>query len=349
MKITNIIVLLASLGGLTSCKRKKTEANIEPLPLVRIVHPTTSKLNDTLAASGMITTVDQSDLSFQTGGTVEQVFVKEGDFVNKGQLLARLNTAELTAQLQQSDLKIAQYKRDIGRFRALIKDSLVTQEQLQNTETAMATAQAQRNAIAYSIRQTSIYSSSSGIILKKLVTAGEYKSSGAVVFTLGSNDRDQHWVFKINVTDKDRIRLKLNQQTQISLDALPGKIFKGTVYRMADVPDATTLTYDCFIYFDPGNQPVVYGLSGKVLLPQTTDAVYTTIPLETVSNITEDSGIVYLVSVQSVVSRHRIGFSKINQDRVVLNTPLPESSAVIIAGKNKIEPGQKVKICNSAL
>ncbi len=349
MKIISIIVLLATVAGLTACKRKKNEANINALPLVRIVHPSISKLNDTLAASGMITTVDRSDLSFQTGGTVEQVYVKEGDFVHKGQLLARLNTAELTAQLQQSDLKIAQYQRDIGRFRTLIKDSLVTREQLQNTQTAMATAQAQRNAIAYSLSQTSIYASSSGIILKKMVTSGEYKSSGAVVFTLGSNDHDQHWVFKISVTDKDRIRLKPDQQTQISLDALPGKTFKGTIYRMAAVPDVTTLTYDCFIYFDPGKQPVVYGLSGKVILPQTTDAAYTTLPLETVSGITADSGIVYLVSAQSIVSRHRIGFSQINQDKVVLSSPLPESCAVIIAGKNKIEPGQKVKIYNSAL
>jgi len=349
MKIISIIVLLTIVAGLTACKQKKNKAAFTSLPLVRIVHPSISKLNDTLAASGMITTVDQSDLSFQTGGTVEQVYVKEGDFVHKGQLLARLNTAELTAQLQQSDLKIAQYKRDMGRFRALIKDSLITQEQLQNTQTTMATAQAQRNAIAYSLSQTSIYTSSSGIILKKLVSAGEYKPSGAVVFTLGSNDQDKHWVFKINVTDKDRIRLKLDQHTLISLDALPGKTFNGTIYRMADVPDVTTLTYDCFIYFDPGKQPVVYGLSGKVILPQTTDVAYTTLPLETVSNITTNSGIVYLVSSQSVVSMQRIGISQINRDKVVLSTPLPESSIVIIAGKNKIAAGQKVKIHNSAL
>ncbi|CAM4023581.1 RND family efflux transporter, MFP subunit [Pedobacter westerhofensis] len=349
MKMITIIALLAALAELSSCKRKNNDSNIQAIPLVRIVHPTVSKLNDTLAASGMITTVDQSELSFQTGGTVEQVYVSEGDFVRKGQLLARLNTAELTAQLQQSDLKIAQYKRDIGRFKALISDSLVTQEQLQNTQTALATSQAQRNAIAYSLSQASIYTSSSGIILKKMVSPGEYKSSGAVVFTLGSNDEGQHWVFKINVTDKDRIKLKLKQQTEIGLDALPGRTFKGTVYRMADVPDLTTLTYDCFISFDPGNEPVVYGLSGKVVLPQTSAASYTTLPLEALSGIRAGSGTIYLVSGRSTVRKQRIGFSQINQDKVVLNTALPAGSSVIIAGKNKVEPGQKVNIYNPAL
>jgi uncharacterized lipoprotein YbaY len=65
MKITHVLIVLAISITVAACQRKKVDTFIKSVPVVRTVHPHTGKINDTLAASGVITTIDQSDLSFQ--------------------------------------------------------------------------------------------------------------------------------------------------------------------------------------------------------------------------------------------------------------------------------------------
>jgi len=349
MKLIYTMVLLSAALGMASCKQKKADIPTAIVPNVRIVHPFSGPITDTIAAAGSITTIEQSDLSFKTGGNVEEVLVKEGDFVRKGQLLARLNTSEYRAEIEQANLKIAQFRRDLNRLEMLIRDTLTTQEQLQNMETSLATAQAQKDALVYNFNQASIFAPEDGVILKKQVSKGEYKSSGALAFTLGSNDQDKRWVFKISVSDKDRLKLKLNDQTDITLDALPAKHFKGTVYRLESVPDPATLTYDCFIYFDPENENVVYGLTGKISLPVESNSAYSTLPLEAVTGISGGYGIIYTVSDDSVVNRNKVRLSSVTRNMAILASALPSSTRVIVAGNDLVEQGQKVHIDKTSL
>lgn len=343
--MTGMLIALA----LFACRQKPGQGVETLIPHVTVVHPEIAPLADTIIATGLITTIDQSDLSFKTGGTVEQVYVKEGDFVRKGQLLARLNTAEYKSQIDQVDYKISQYMRDIKRLQVLVKDTIATMEQLQNTETALAASRAQKDALAYNLDQTSIYAPADGVILKKQINKGEYKPSGALAFTLGSNGNDgnRHWMFKVSLSDKDRLRLKLNERTILTLDALPEHPLEGVVYRMSTIPDAVTLTYECYIRFEPKQVPIVYGLTGKLLLPAMNEQSYTLLPLEAVTQVNEGTGIIYTVSAQSLARRSEVKLLSIKQNKAVLYTVLSPAERVIIAGNDGLEDGQKVQIENA--
>lgn len=340
-------LLIAS--ALLACRQKPGQGMETVIPHVTVVHPEIAPLTDTIIATGLITTIDQSDLSFKTGGTVEQVCVKEGDFVRKGQLLARLNTAEYKSQIDQVDYKISQHMRDIKRLQVLVTDTIATVEQLQNTETALAASRAQRDALAYNLAQTSIYAPADGVILKKQINKGEYKPSGALAFTLGSNDADgnRHWMFKVSLSDRDRLRLKLNEPTILTLDALPEHPIAGVVYRLSTIPDAVTLTYDCYIRFDPKKLPIVYGLTGKLLLPAKNEQSYTLLPLEAVTQVNDGVGIIYTVSGQSLARRSTVKLLSIKQNKAVLYTTINPAERVIIAGNDGLEDGQQVQIENA--
>lgn len=348
MRKNHIVGLLVAIG-LSACRQNLHHNTGEAIPYVRVVHPEMAPVRDTIIATGLITTIDQSDLSFKTGGTVEEVYVKEGDFVKKGQLLARLNTAEYKSQIDQIDYKISQYMRDIKRLQVLVKDTIATLEQLQNTETALATTRAQRGALAYNLDQAAIHAPADGVILVKQVNKGEYKPSGALAFTLGSNEGriKSHWIFKTSLSDRDRLRIRVNERAILTLDALPERPLEGVVYRLSTIPDPVTLTYDCYIRFDPGQAPVVYGLSGKLALPAINDQSFTLLPLEAVTQVNDGVGIIYTVSGRSLARRSKVKLISIRKDKAVLYTPLDPAERVIIAGNDGLEDGQKVQIENA--
>jgi multidrug efflux pump subunit AcrA (membrane-fusion protein) len=87
-----------------------------------------------ITASGLLSTENEARLSFKISGIIEKIFVKEGDRVRKGQLLATLKSTEIASQVQQVQLTVEKAQRDYQRANNLYKDSVVTLEQLQNAE-----------------------------------------------------------------------------------------------------------------------------------------------------------------------------------------------------------------------
>lgn len=337
MKHYHIILILL----FTSCAHQLPPAT-EIRLVVEVVYPQMGKQTVTLAASGMIANSEEISLSFKTGGMVEQVNAEEGQYVQKGALLARLNITELDAQLQQSDLNISKLQRDESRLIKLVKDTTATIEQLQNTQTSLSTAKEQKRGLEYNKQQGYLYAPSAGFILKRTVNPGEFKSPGSPVFTLGSNTSDGKWVFKISVSDKDRIQLHMDQKTMITLDALPGKSFNGNIIKLSSIPDAQTGTYDCYVSFDPGTTNIVYGLTGKLSVEYESSEAYTTLPLDALTGVDGNDAIVYTIGADSLVERKSVHIHSINSKTVSIEEQL--NAAVITAGKNDVIPGKRVKI-----
>lgn len=350
MKVIRIIAVVMPAITLASChsRKNKTQAALAP-PVVEVVNPQYVIPAHTIAASGIITSSIQSDLSFKNAGMVEKVLITEGQYVQQGQLLAQMNTVELNSQLQQAEYRLGQYQRDIQRLEPLVKDTFATLEQLQNTHTAMATSQAQKEALQYVKEQFSLYAPASGIILKKLVSPGEYKQAGAVVFQLGSNEQAGRWLFKVSVSDKDRLMMQQNQEAAIVLDAMPGVVLKGKVYKLSLVPAAGTLTYDCYIAFDPGKTEVVYGLTGKLILKEQSRKLLPTLPLEALSALNDSTAIISTVAADLTVQQQQVHLLQITGSNAVLTDALPAGLQVITAGRNNTETGKKVTITHKSL
>ena len=66
---------------------------------VKVLPLKKEEVSQPVKVSGQFTTDDETTLSFKTGGVVNKVLVKEGDYIKKGQLLATLDLTEINAQV----------------------------------------------------------------------------------------------------------------------------------------------------------------------------------------------------------------------------------------------------------
>src|SRR5882757_9142495 len=117
MKKTFTFIPLFFAAGIlfTACKHEKAESALPSAnaPIaVRLLKPEKNAHNYELHLSAQFKTEDEALLSFKTGGIINNIYVKEGDHVRQGQVLATLDLTEISAQVTQAQLSYEKYQRD---------------------------------------------------------------------------------------------------------------------------------------------------------------------------------------------------------------------------------------------
>src|ERR1700759_1508126 len=136
-RLLSYLLILSSVITIASCaartepirKKESTAIPVKVLPVIQY------NGLEKIPVSGQFTTDDEVMLSFKTTGIISKIFVKEGDAIKKGQLLATLNLTETDANLQQVQLAYDKAGRDLQRLNNLYNDSVATLEQGQNAKT----------------------------------------------------------------------------------------------------------------------------------------------------------------------------------------------------------------------
>src|SRR5688500_1407923 len=190
---------LAAILVLYSCKHEdqaKIALEVADVIPVKISSVSALGLPKKINATGLVSTENEAKYSFKIGGVINRIFVDEGQFFRKGQLLATLNSTEISAGLMQSNLGVEKAQRDYQRAVNLYKDSVYTLEQLQNTKTALDIAQKSKEATAFNERYSKIYAASDGFVSKKIASEGEVIGGGMPVLLTNSTQQNDSYLLK---------------------------------------------------------------------------------------------------------------------------------------------------------
>ena len=183
---------------------------------------------------------DNVRISFRVNGQITELLTDEGKIIKKGDIVARLNTDELSKARDNAEaaLKAAQYdyelaKLDYERSENLLKAGAISVQQRDAAKTKfdadrsdVEQYKAQLELAETRLGFTDLVSPLDGFVLVKSSLAGEVIQPGTPVFT--AIDLHNIWVTAyINETDLGRV--KLNQEAYVLTDTYPGKKYKGRV------------------------------------------------------------------------------------------------------------------------
>jgi len=134
--------------------------------LVKLQPVTMGNYSRNLQYSGLIASNAEAHLSFKIGGIISKIYVKEGDHVSQGQLLATLDLTEIDAQVQQASQNLEKSRRDETRISNLFKDTVASLEQLQNTHTQLSVAEEALRIARFNQQYAQIHAATGGTILQ---------------------------------------------------------------------------------------------------------------------------------------------------------------------------------------
>jgi RND family efflux transporter MFP subunit len=237
-----VFTILLVFGACGTQQEPSSKQQNQDKIAVEVIELKQSNFISEIESTGTFTTDDEAYLSFQTGGIIESILVKESEYVQKGQLLAQLNLTQIKAQYEQASIAFEKSKRDYQRLKNLFHDSVATLEQLQNTGSLMELAKQQLVSADYALKNSSIYAPKSGYILKKMANPGQVVGPGNPVFMV--NGAGQHnWLLRVPVSDKHWSKIQIGNVALVDIDALNLKSVSANVLRRSEIADPYTGTF----------------------------------------------------------------------------------------------------------
>jgi membrane fusion protein, multidrug efflux system len=329
-----------------SCGKRSNEAvkvlQIEDVIAVNTEPIQTGNTFMPIEASGLVASNDEARLSFKTGGIIEKIYLKEGQIVKKGQLLATLNLTEINAQVQQASEAVQKAERDLKRVKNLYADSVSTLEQLQNLTTVLSVAKQNQQIALYNRGYSTIHAPNAGTIVKKIMNEGELAGPGNPIFFInatGAND----WLLKVGLSDKDWARVKIGDQAEIFMDAFPGQIFQGIVHNLGQGADPTSGLYQVDLKINTNNKKLATGLFATAkIVPKITN-MQASVSINALVEGNNKMGYLYTIE-NNKAKKVPIVIDHIANERVYLKDYPKEITSVITNGSAYLIDGTKVKL-----
>lgn len=198
-----------------------------------------------VSADGELKAKSQVDISAETLGRIKKIYYREGDFVKKGSLLIELDDTQAKANYKLSEVRLKQVEQVFSRTKTLYEKGLISKENFENAELNYESAKATYEQAFDAYRKTKIYAPISGKIMKLNIEEGEtavmgtLNYAGTVLATVADMSR-MIAVVKIDETEVPQV--KINQEAEVTADALPDSVFKGIVTKVGLMPITSIAT-----------------------------------------------------------------------------------------------------------
>ena len=345
MKIKMLAVFSTALFATVSCSKKDeiTPAAIEAIAIK------TEKISfqdyaKPVQSAGIITSDKETRLSFKVSGIISKMYVKEGDVVQKGQLLATLNQTEIAAQLQQAKNDYEKAQRNYNRMGSLHKDSAATEEEYENSATSRSSAKQLYEIARFNKQYAAIYANQSGTVIKKEMNEGEIADAGASVYVINASGSED-WIIRIGLPDKEWIKLKKNDPASIAIDAFGDKKFSAVVSEIGMGADPLTGTFLIKLQINPSGSKFASGLSAKVTVYPSEKEKLCFIPTAAIVEADGNNAVVYSLNAdKKTVKKHTIQIAFAENDRVAVKNGLEHVTNIITDGASYLSENSKIKL-----
>lgn len=333
--------LLASCG---EEKKKELIPSAQDAIPVKVISLEKKESQPEIHSSGQFTTNDETMLSFKTGGIINGLFVKEGDAVKQGQLLATLDLTEISAQVNLAQLGYEKAERDYNRVRNLYLDSVATLEQSQNTKTALDLAREQLNAARFNMRYSEIRAMKDGIVLKKFANPGQVIGSGMPVIQVNSAGKSD-WILRVSVSDREWAQITLNDRAEISTDAIEGKTMAAIVSSKSEGIDPYSGSFTVELKVTDGKTfDIAAGMFGKAtIFPSKTAAVWH-IPYQSLLDGDGNTGFVFVTNDGKTAEKIPVKIISLQNNDMLIGEGLENAKQLIISGSAYLTDHSPIKI-----
>lgn len=250
-----------------------------------------------LTASGYVVAERQAAVSSKATGRLTALYIIEGDTVKQGQVIGRIESDDIEAQLVQLRAALAVSKADVDDVQAELADAKISldrqlklvssgsttqaaldaaqmrfkraQAQLAARQAAVSVAEANIRMAQVQLENTVIRAPFNGTVLTKNANVGEVITSlgaaagsrGAVatIADMGSLE------VEADVSESNIERIVPDQPCEVSLDAYPDKRYRAYVHKIIPTADRAKATVQIKIRFAERDERVLPEMSAKVL------------------------------------------------------------------------------------
>ncbi len=225
-----LIIVIIAIALISGCgKKSKT-------PPYETVAATRGDIRNSISSSGRVEAKALVSIKSEIGGTIQTITVDEGDTVKKGQIIATLQSTDAELGYREARVNYELKKNDYERQKNLYDKNFISKSEMEQASLAMEMAEISYLKAKESLEDTKIYAPMSGIVVQKLLEAGDVIAGGKNAITSGNDimtiaDLSKKYV-RVNLDEIDITNVKTDMDVNILVDAFPEDVFRGKVVRV---------------------------------------------------------------------------------------------------------------------
>ncbi|MBP5566211.1 MAG: efflux RND transporter periplasmic adaptor subunit [Bacteroidales bacterium] len=195
-----------------------------------------------------------NNIAPQSGGRIQKINVEVGDYVGKGQILAEMDRV----QLDQAKLRLSNAETELGRLKQLYEQGGLAQS---DYEAAELNYKVSKSTYDNLVENTILRSPITGVVTARYYDRGDMYGMASPIFTV-----QQITPVKIlvGISEGDYTKVSKGDKVTLSVDALPGKTFAGTIKRIYPTIDPMTHTVNVEVQVPNTDRQLRPGMYAKV-------------------------------------------------------------------------------------
>jgi multidrug efflux system membrane fusion protein len=331
---------------LSSCGRNEV---VEQAPIVRAVKVVTVAGDNAQSRTfpGRVEASDQVDLSFRVDGPLIEFPVLEGNFVKKGQLVARIDPRDYRIRLDAARAEVERTDADFRRYSALYEKDAVSKAQLDQALAARDIARAQEEDAEANLEDTFLRAPFSGRIAETFVENFQDVQAKEPILSL-VNVKQVEIVIDVpeNLVARFRV-VQRDSRIAASFDAAPGREFDARVSEVATQADPRTQSFRVtFALPQPEGVNVLPGMTANVTrYPPPGESVEIVVPAIAVFADEAGSSHVWVVDRKTgTVERRPVRTGDLSgTDSIVVLEGLVQGEDVAVSAVSQIRDGMTVR------
>ncbi|MBZ5657574.1 MAG: efflux RND transporter periplasmic adaptor subunit [Acidobacteriia bacterium] len=363
-----VLLVLITAGVVTFLSKKNEgdalakETEAIAIPTVAVVQAKVEPGNDELVLPGNLQAFEESPIFARTNGYLVRWYKDIGSQIQKGELLANIDTPEVDQELSQARASREQIKAQLelakisaDRWANLRKTDAVSQQEADQQASGYQQAQANLAAADANVRRLeqlesfkNVYAPFSGVLTRRNVDPGALINAGA-----GATGKE---LFDVARVDPLRVyvsvpqayapTMKVGVKAAITLQEFPGQKFLGTVARTADAIDPSTRTLLTEVDVPNKDGKLLPGSFGQVHFATGTNVARITIPVNTMLFRAEGSRVA-VVDKDGKVVFHPITIGRDFGATLEILGGIEQSDQIIINPSDSLEEGQQVQVAKT--
>ncbi|OQJ93734.1 efflux transporter periplasmic adaptor subunit [Vibrio parahaemolyticus] len=336
------VVTLSLSTLLTGCNKaisEPAEPLIKPVKLLAVKDLT---VDDSDAFLARIDATYRAQLSFQVSGEVEELLVRMGQGVEKGEVLATLDPKDLQLALDAAQAQYALAKTQWERAKSLYSKKLISTDSYDQKETQYKAALASFEQAKTDLSYTKIQAPFDGVVSYTYVKPYQVVGEKQEILNLIDNTTlDVSFTLPVSYAESVSLSALKNAEMWVTMDSEPSKRIPGKFKEISTQPNIDTNSYEAIVTITrPTDRNLLTGMTGQVHIAKQNKSNAMTLPTSAWVNKQESQGEVWVMD-SSTQQVNKVTLS-LNESGAI-ESGLDNNDYVVIAGVERLVEGQVVK------
>lgn len=335
-------LLIHGCAGEDQTEETNTEA--DRLIPVQVSNVSRGNISAYYANTATLEAEQEATVVSKVRGIIEELNVEEGDVVEEGQVLAKIEDEQYRIEADRAKATLSRLENEFQRNKELFDKNLISAENFQNSQYEYESQKATHELALLNLENISVKSPISGIISERFVKKGNMIGADQQLYRVTDFSP---LMAVLHVPEHEMSKIQKNQRAELRADALPDQHFVGYVERISPVVNYETGTFKVTIRVDETNGLLRPGMFSRVRIVYDTRQNTQMIPKASV--ISEDMNQSVYVIRDSLAFKKQIRTGYTNGTNVEVIEGLNDGEMVVTIGQSSLQDSSKVSVINSSL